>query len=148
VNFEAPVAMQAALGHDARWPRMTYPDINQARDYHAALKQVFGQHRTDWADRVDVLRRVEDICRLAAAAVDDAQCREEMGIVADYAAEIFSRGEYRKWESESMPGAEFLRLQILKALDSYHSRLYSIEAIRRAGERQATMAWRTFSEKR
>jgi hypothetical protein len=59
-----------------------------------------------------------------------------MGIVGDYAAEIFSRREHRKWESESLPGAEFLRLQILKALDSYHSRLYSIEAIRRAGERR------------
>jgi hypothetical protein len=127
---------------------MAYPDIEQARGYHSALKSVFGIHRTDWAERVDVLREVEDLCRQAAGAVDDAQCREEMGIVADYAAEIFSRGEHRKWESESMPGAEFLRLQILKALDSFHSRLYSIEAIRRAGERHSAMVWRTSSERR
>ena len=127
---------------------MAYPDIEQGRDYHAALKSIFAFHRTDWAERLEVLREVEDLCRQAAAAVDDAACREEMGIVADYAAEIFSRGEYRKWESESMPGAEFLRLQILKALDSFHSRLYSIEAIRRAGERQAAMVWRASSERR
>lgn len=127
---------------------MAYPDIEQGRDCHAALKGIFAFHRTDWAERVEVLRQVEDLCRQAAGAVDDAACREEMGIVADYAAEIFSRGEYRKWESESMPGAEFLRLQILKALDSFHSRLYSIEAIRRAGERHAAMVWRTSSEKR
>jgi hypothetical protein len=127
---------------------MGYPDIEQGRDYHAALKSIFAFHRTDWAERLEVLREVEDLCRQAAAAVDDAACREEMGIVADYAAEIFSRGEHRKWESESMPGAEFLRLQILKALDSFHSRLYSIEAIRRAGERQAAMVWRASSERR
>ena len=127
---------------------MVYPDIDEARAYHAALKNVFSLHRTDWSERPDVLREVEDLCRQAAGALDDAQCREEMGIVADYAAEIFSRSEYRKWESYSLPGAEFLRLQILKALDSFHSRLYSIEAIRRAGERHSATAWRTSSEKR
>ena len=63
---------------------MAYPDIEQARGYHAALKGVFAFHRTDWAERLDVLRDVEDLCRQAAGALDDAQCREEMGIVADY----------------------------------------------------------------
>ena len=127
---------------------MVYPDIDEARVCHAALKKVFAFHRTDWSERPDVLREVEDFCRQAAGAVQDSQCREEMGIVADYAAEIFSRSEYRKWESESLPGAEFLRLQILKALDSFHSRLYSIEAIRHAGERRSAKAWRTSSERR
>jgi len=127
---------------------LAYPDLEQARGCHAALKSIFSFHRTDWGERLDVLREVEDLCRQAAGTLDDAQCREEMGIVADYAAEIFSRGEYRKWESESMPGAEFLRLQILKALDSFHSRLYSIEAIRRAGEQHSLTVWRTFSERR
>src|SRR5690348_14205184 len=103
---------------------MSYSDIEHARKHHAALKEIFDRHRTDWAERVELLRPVEELCRRAAAAVDDPQCREEMGIVGDYAGEIFSRGEHRKWESVSMSGAEFLRLQILKALDSFHSRLY------------------------
>jgi hypothetical protein len=115
---------------------MSYPDIDEARRSHAALKDVFAYHRADWTARGDELRHVETLCREAAAAIGDAQCREEMGIVGDYAAELFARGEHRKWASESMSGAEFLRLQILKALDTFHSRLYSIEAIRRAGERQ------------
>jgi hypothetical protein len=115
---------------------MSYPDIDEARRRHASLKEVFAYHRADWSARAEELRRVEELCREAAAAIGDSQCREEMGIVGDYAAELFARGEHRKWESESMSGAEFLRLQILKALDTFHSRLYSIEAIRRAGERQ------------
>jgi len=115
---------------------MPYPDIEEARARHAALKDVFSHHRGDWSAGGDELRRVEELCREAAAAINDPQCREEMGIVGDYAAELFARGEHRKWESESMSGAEFLRLQILKALDSFRSRLYSIEAIRRAGEHQ------------
>src|SRR3954465_9633088 len=115
---------------------MSYPDIEEARRRHAALKDVFAHHRGNWSAGDEELRRVEEFCREAATSIDDAQCREEMGIVGDYAAELFSRGEHRKWESESMSGAEFLRLQILKALDSFHSRLYSIEAIRRAGDQQ------------
>ena len=115
---------------------MSYTDIDEARRRHASLKDVFACHRADWSARTEELRRVEELCRQAAAAIADAQCREEIGIVGDYAAELLARGEHRKWASESMSGAEFLRLQILKALDSFHSRLYSIEAIRRAGERQ------------
>jgi hypothetical protein len=115
---------------------MSYSDIDEARRRHACLKDVFAHHCADWAARTEELRRVETLCREAAAAIGDPQCREEMGIVGDYAAELFARGEHRKWESESMSGAEFLRLQILKALDTFHSRLYSIEAIRRAADRQ------------
>jgi hypothetical protein len=121
---------------------MSYPDIEAARQRHAALKEIFAYHRGDWSSAAAELRSVEELCREAAAAINDPQCREEMGIVCDYAAELVSRGEHRKWESESMSGAEFLRLQILKALDSFHSRLYSIEAIRRAGERQL-YPWRS-----
>jgi hypothetical protein len=115
---------------------MSYPDIEAARQRHASLKDVFAHYRADWTAHAEELRRVETLCLEAAAAIGDAQCREEMGIVGDYAAELYARGEHRKWASESMSGAEFLRLQILKALDTFHSRLYSIEAIRRAGERQ------------
>jgi hypothetical protein len=128
------IESRAPLGENRRF--MSYPDIEEARARHAVLRDVFAHHRADWAARVDELRQVEELCREAAAAIGDPQCREEMGIVGDYAAELFARGEHRKWESESMSGPEFLRLQILKALDSFHSRLYSIEAIRRAGERQ------------
>ena len=115
---------------------MSYTDIEQARERHAALKNVFAQRRGDWAGGADELRLVEELCREAAASIGDAQCGEEMGIVGDYAAELFGGGEHRKWASESMSGDEFLRLQILKALDSFRSRLYSIEAIRRAADQQ------------
>jgi hypothetical protein len=114
---------------------MSYLDIEEARRRHVALKEMFAHHRRDWSVRPDELRRVEELCREAAAAINDAQCGERLGIVRNYAAELFSSGAHRKWAADSISGAEFLRLQILKALDSFHSRLYSIEAIRRSGER-------------
>lgn len=117
---------------------MAYPDLEQARKCHTSLHDVFYRDGDCW-QRAS-LRTVEALCRDAAAAVDDAYCREEMGIVADYAAEHYSQRNHRKYESESLPGAEFLRLQILKALDSYASRLYSLEALRRAAELRAPRA--------
>ena len=72
------------------------------------------------ARRVMILAKPQQ----AAAAISDPHCREEMGIVGDYAAEIFARGEHRKRESESMSGAEFLRLS---AVTTYEERLRRIE---------------------
>lgn len=112
---------------------MPYPDLDEARRHHNALRILFMRSDEDSAVRPP-LRTVEALCRAAAAAVDDAYCREEVGIVADFAAELFSQRHHRKYESESLPGAEFLRAQILKALDSYASRLHSLEAVRRAAD--------------
>src|ERR1700730_5035687 len=111
---------------------MSYPDLDEARKHYAALKDIFGSRPGAQADP-EALRRVEEHCWAATAALDDAYCREEIGIVGDYAAAIFSAAGKRIWEQSPLSGTEFLRLQILKALDSFHSRIYSTEAIRRAG---------------
>jgi hypothetical protein len=111
---------------------MGHPDLDRARGLHAALHDVFFRDG-DWTDRA-LLARVLSLCREAADAVSDAYCREELNIVGDYATELFSEASHGRYESDSLSGAEFLRLQILKALDSFHSRLFSMEAVRRATE--------------
>jgi len=117
---------------------MTYPDLNEARSHHGALHALF--LRAIDLSNIQELRKVENLCAQAASAVSDEYCRQEMAIVAGYAAELFSQGAARKYESESLSGNEFLRLQILKALDSFHSRLYSLEAMRRAVEAQLSFS--------
>ena len=115
---------------------MSYPDLEEARRHHTALRDLF--LRDSEASGRTSLRQVETLCRAAASAVDDPYCREEMGIVADFAAEFFSQRVHRKYESESLNGAEFLRRQILRSLDAYVSRLHSLEAVRRAAEVRTT----------
>jgi hypothetical protein len=73
--------------------------------------------------------------------VNDPYCRETLGIVGDYAAQMFSDRKHLKWDRAELPGAEFLRLQIMHALDSLHSRLFSLEVIRRAGAYVATSGY-------
>ena len=109
-------------------------DLDQARSHHAMLRQLVERHSGAATD-FRALRRVLDLCRRAAEAIDDRYCREKLRLVEDFAAEMFSHSEHDKWQRESVSGAEFLKAQILSALELYHSRLYSIEMLRRSAAR-------------
>jgi hypothetical protein len=111
---------------------MAYPDLDKARECHGALREIFIHHPGGWADR-DALHRVEKLTWQAMTSVKDAECQEKMGIVEHYAAALYSEAEHHKWRMSSLPGADFLRLQILRALVAFNSRLLAIEAARRNG---------------
>jgi hypothetical protein len=109
---------------------MTTIDVAEARRLHAALRAFFASRHSGEAPDFRALRRVLAWCQAASDAVDDAYCREKLRLVGEYAAEILSYGEHAKWGRDSSAGAEFLRQQVLNALEHYASRLYSIEALR------------------
>lgn len=111
---------------------MSYPDLEKARECHAALREIFIHHPGGWADK-DALFKVEKLAWQAMTLVKDAECQEKMGIVEHYAAALYSEAEHHKWRMASLPGADFLRLQILRALVAFHGRLLAIEAARRNG---------------
>ena len=110
-----------------------YSDIDDARAQHAALKLIVERHPGAAADHW-ALRRVLDLCRRAGAAIDDRYCRDKLRLVEDFAAEMFSHGEGR---------AQFLRQQILNALELFHSRLYSLESLRSSAARKPIGQLRT-----
>ena len=103
-----------------------------ARRHHAALKELFTLHSGGAAD-FRALRRVLGLCQEASEAVDDAYCREKLRVVGEFAAEMLSHSEHGRWGRDSMSGAEFLRQQVLNALELFASRLYSIEALEHRG---------------
>ena len=107
-----------------------YSDIDEARALHAMLRQIVDHHAGAAVD-FRALRRVLEACRRAGAAIDDGYCRDKLRLVEDFAAELFSHGESR---------AQFLRQQILDALELFASRLYSIESRRRAAARASLNA--------
>ena len=111
---------------------MLFPDLDDARKHHAVLLEITIHNPGGWADRAS-LRRVMDLCRAASGAIDDAECRESLRVVAQCAAELFSEQAHRKWDRGSMCGADFLRLEIIRALHSFSRRLAEIEGSRRGG---------------
>ncbi|HEY8250459.1 MAG TPA: hypothetical protein VIG70_07630 [Burkholderiales bacterium] len=109
---------------------MSYSDLDKARECHGALREIFIHHPGGWADK-EALYRVEKLAWQAMTLVKDAECQEKMGIVEHYAAALYSEAEHHRWRMTSLPGADFLRLQILRALVAFHGRLFAIEAARR-----------------
>ena len=107
-------------------------DVALARRHHAALKELFTRQSGEAAD-FRALRRVLGLCQEASEAVDDAYCREKLRVVGEFAAEMLSHSEHGRWGRDSMSGAEFLRQQVLNALELFASRLYSIEALEHRG---------------
>jgi len=102
-----------------------YPDLDEARLLHAGLRAIIDRHVGSESD-YRALRRVLELCRRAGSAVDDRYCRDKLRLVEDFAAEMFSHGEQR---------AQFLKSQIVAALELFSSRLYSLELGRRAARR-------------
>ena len=111
---------------------MSYPDLEKARECHDALREIFIHHAGGWADK-EALYRAEKLAWHAMTLVKDAECQEKIGIVEHYAAALYSEAEHHRWRMSSLPGADFLRLQILRALVGFHGRLLAIEAARRNG---------------
>jgi hypothetical protein len=107
---------------------MTGTELAEARRSHAALREFFARYG-DAAPDFRALRRVLALCQAARDAVDDAYCREKLRLVAEYAAEMLSHRDHAKWGRDSVSGAEFLRQQVLNALELYASRLYSLSVL-------------------
>jgi hypothetical protein len=120
---------QRSIGRSRTMPEM-YPDIDEARTHHAALKALVERH-AGAARNWRALHRALELCGRAAAAVEDRYCREKLRRVEDFAAEMLSGAEQR---------TEFLKREILNALELFHSRLYTLESLRRAAARSPTSA--------
>lgn len=121
---------------------MTTSNMAEARWLHAALRDFFVRHVGESPD-LRALARVLGLCGAAARAVDDAYCREKLRLTGEYAAEMLSQRDHSKWGRDSTSGVEFLRQQILNALELYASRLYSLEALRASRAGNAKIPWMT-----
>ena len=111
-------------------------DVAEARRLHAALRDFFARF-TGEAPDFRALRHVLALCQAASEAVDDTYCREKLRLVGEYAAAILAHRDHAKWGRDSASGAEFLRQQVLNALELYASRLYSLQALRAATAAEA-----------
>jgi hypothetical protein len=109
---------------------MGYPDIQRAREGRSALQRIIQGYAGAGAD-LRALRRVVDLCRDVSDAIEDDYCREKIRVIAEYSAELLSRGEHRA--RGAMAGVDYLRQQIHAALELLESRLYSLERARRLG---------------
>jgi hypothetical protein len=108
---------------------LVYKDINQVREYYATLRELVIQNGGGWDDAA-TRKKVEELCGAGAAALDDKECHERLRVVRQQAGELFSASGHLKWARKNMTGADYLRLQILIALEALNTRLFFIQALR------------------
>ena len=106
-----------------------YKDIRQVREHYAALRDLISQNPGGREDAA-TLGNVSVLCEAAITALDDPECRQRLRLVERHAAELFSHEEHRKWQRPQMTGADYLRLQIMIALEGINTRLFFLDAMR------------------
>jgi hypothetical protein len=104
-------------------------DLNEVREYYSTLRELIILHPGGWDD-AESRARAGRLCRAGMAAVDDSECQERLAKVEAQAAELYSRDGHHKWKRRSMSGADYLRLQILIALEALNARLALLDALR------------------
>jgi hypothetical protein len=111
---------------------MSPSELHHARRYYAALKELFVQHGGGPDQRA--LRRATVLCRALKTLVGEDECRRQLALIEECAPAYFSEREHLDWKLGSLPGVQFLRMHIFRALILFHSRLNRMEATRRIDE--------------
>ena len=101
-------------------------DLETARKHYSAMRDLI-IHRRGGARDERALRKLRDLSRKAAAAVDDSDCRRLLSAVDGYGADLFSESAHLKWARTEISGADLLRLRILRELDGFHARLLQLQ---------------------
>jgi hypothetical protein len=84
-------------------------------------------HRLGGSRDERTLRKLQDLSRKAASAIDDSDCKRLLSAVDGYGADLFSESGHLKWAQTQISGANFLRLQILRELDAFRARLLQLQ---------------------
>jgi len=108
---------------------VAYTDVLEVRDCYARLRELVIHHAGGWDDAA-TRAKVEELCSAAMVALDDLECRERLRAVMSQASELFSSDGHRKWARKNMSGADYLRLQMLIALEAVNTRLFFIDTLR------------------
>jgi hypothetical protein len=112
---------------------MSPRELHHARRYYAALKELFVQHAGGCADP-QALRRASVLCRALKTLVEEQECQRQLAVIEECAPAYFSEREHLDWRLGSLPGDQFLRMHIFRALVLFHSRVNRMEATRRIDE--------------
>ena len=108
---------------------MAYTDLNEVRECYARLRELVIHNAGGWED-VESRSKVDRLCEAGIVALVDEECRERLRTVRTQARELFSREGHLKWGRRNMSGADYLRLQILIALEAVNTRLVFIDTVR------------------
>ena len=108
---------------------MGYADLEQAREQIAVAQDLFAERLGGHDDPV-LLGTLELLLGSAGRSLPDSLFCQRLAELRAYAQALFSEQAHLSWGRAPLAGTEYLRLQILKTLNTLSARLMTIEAAR------------------
>ncbi|HZM32915.1 MAG TPA: hypothetical protein VFC18_00350 [Burkholderiales bacterium] len=91
-------------------------------EHCSKLREVILLHSGGWNDTRS-LDQFEGLLTVAATRCADQTCRDLVRTIGERACDLFSEHEHRRWAQGQTSGADYLRLQILRDLDTLAAHL-------------------------
>lgn len=108
---------------------MPNTDLFIAAKHCQAMRDVIVM-RTGGREDDASLMSIRRLARAAAAAVDDADCRDLGETIIHFATHLFSERGHEEFANGKTSGADVLRLRILREIQAFRDRLSYLEAMR------------------
>ena len=108
---------------------MEYTDLEQAREQIGVVQDLLAERLGGHDDPV-LLGTIELLLGSAARSLADPLFYQRLFELRTYAQALFSAEGHLSWGRAPLAGTEYLRLQLLKALNALNARLLTIEAAR------------------
>ena len=108
---------------------MRHPDLESAQRHLDGLRALLGG---DAGKGLETLAALELLAGSLTRALPDVICQDRLSDLRFYAAELWSGSPSARWERDALSAPDYLRLQIMKALNALDARLQSLHAMRLA----------------
>ena len=105
---------------------MTHAGLQSVREHLAALETIIAKSHGGWADEESLLE-FRRICWAALLVANDADCQQQLDRLVQYAKDLYSDNEHRRWDVGPVFGTDILRRKIRAALGALRARLNSVE---------------------
>lgn len=109
---------------------MPFEDLEIARKQAKALRELIIVHPGGREDD-DARARVHELLK-GAWVIQDAECKKRLMEIEQCSRALFSATAHLDWARGQTSGADVLRLQILRELDAFNSRVEAIESEERS----------------
>jgi hypothetical protein len=106
---------------------MNLRESELVREAIDGIAQVFEQHEGG-VFNATALKELDHLAYTVRICTTDAVCREKLGFIQDQAAVYFTDRRLKNHRKEKMPGVEFLRSEIKKAVVSLYARFVQIRS--------------------
>lgn len=105
---------------------MTQAELDRILEHLTGLETVVARSHGGWADE-DSLLEFRRLCWAAMLAIEDSECQAQLDLLVQYAKDLYSDEDHKRWDIGPVFGVDILRRKIRMLISSFRTRLLGIE---------------------